>query len=670
MNIEYLITRTLRLLFYFIGCTMALLVSVDLKAQNAPITTLTSVGNALPGQVSVPITVTGFANIGAVSLCFDYPFAGLYFLQGVPNALLPGFAIGDQDLGNGKHRITMGWFGSGVSLANGSVIMTVTFSYIGGINDLEFYDNGPSCEYADANNNILNDVPQSTYYINGLICGYIGNPGPISGNTSLCQGQTGVAYSVAPVANATSYNWSLPAGATIMSGNNTNAISVDFSPVAVSGNITVYGLNICASGSSSQLPVSVNPVPVANAGTDITIPYGTSTTLHALSGGSGSYFYHWSPEALLVNPNLQNPQTINLTTSTVFTLLVTNQAFPCTNSDEVVVSISGGPLNANPVSIPGAICRGTSSQLFANAGGGSGTYTYLWSCIPPGSPPWTSTQPNPFVSPDSSKVYQLSLSDGFNTTQGTTPLTVFQLPTATISGGDTLCGTGNSTILSIDLTGTPPWTFYYSNGTNTWFVQGQNTTPFSIAATDPGIYTILAVSDAQCTGTAAGSAVVAVFPVPPSPLISINGADLFSSGCCGNQWYGDGILIPGATGQNYQPHQTAHYYDIVTVNGCSSDTSNTIYFLFDGVMQINNPHYSVSPNPASDFITVKSKSGEYSIDDVKIFSVSGKQEEICFVNQLMTKQEIVVDIRHFSPGMYFLEIDARSERALIKLIIR
>ena len=664
------IIRELPCLFFLFIFSILLFNSSGSEAQNAPVTTIANVGNALPGQVVVPITVSGFISIGACSLSFDYPYAGLHFVQGAPNPLLAGFAIGDQDMGNGKHRITMGWFGSGVSLANGSVIMTVIFNYITGINALEFNDNGPSCEYADANYNVLNDVPQSTYYLNGTVCGGPASPGTITGNTAVCQGQTGVGYSVYPVMNATSYNWTVPSGATIMSGNNTNAISVDFSPSAASGIITVTGSNVCGSGPSSQLPINVTPLPIANAGSDITIAYGTSTILNAASGGSGSFNYHWSPETLLVNPDLQNPQTLNLTASTVFTLLVTNLNSLCQNSDDVIVAISGGPLNANPVAIPNTICYGETAQLFANAGGGSGAYTYIWSCNPPGSPPWSSSLANPAVSPDTSTIYHLNLSDGFNTATGNTSVMVYPLPMATISGGDTLCGEGNSTILTVNLTGTPPWSFYYSNGITTWLITGQYTTPFSIVATDPGVYTILAVSDEHCTGTTSGSAVVGVFPTPPTPVISVNGTELFSTGCCGNHWYKNGTIIAGATGQIYVPLTTAYYSNIITLDGCSSDTSNTIYYIMTGIREHNHHNFSVEPNPAKNFITVKSQAGTSSVEEIRIYSISGKQEATYLINTADNENDMIINIQHLSPGLYFLSIGTKSEKTVMKLIVQ
>ena len=89
--------------------------------------------------------------------------------------------------------------------------------------------------------------------------------GSITGQSTFAQGTRGSGYSVNPIANATSYTWTLPTGATIVSGANTNAITVDFSMNAVSGNISVYGSNSCVSGAVSPafavaLPVNL-PVP-------------------------------------------------------------------------------------------------------------------------------------------------------------------------------------------------------------------------------------------------------------------------------------------------------------------------------------------------------------------------------------------------------------------------
>lgn len=86
--------------------------------------------------------------------------------------------------------------------------------------------------------------------------------GTITGTSSVCQGQTGVIYSVPPITNATSYTWTLPAGATIIAGSGTDSITVNFSSSALSGNITVFGTNACGNGTdSTNYTVTVNPLP-------------------------------------------------------------------------------------------------------------------------------------------------------------------------------------------------------------------------------------------------------------------------------------------------------------------------------------------------------------------------------------------------------------------------
>jgi hypothetical protein len=91
-----------------------------------------------------------------------------------------------------------------------------------------------------------------------------GNAGNLSGTASVCAGAQGVDYSVAAISNATNYEWTLPFGATIASGTNTEHITVNFSADAGSGDIKVQGSNSCGSGVvSPAFPVTVNAIPSA-----------------------------------------------------------------------------------------------------------------------------------------------------------------------------------------------------------------------------------------------------------------------------------------------------------------------------------------------------------------------------------------------------------------------
>ncbi|MBK7212509.1 MAG: T9SS type A sorting domain-containing protein [Bacteroidales bacterium] len=87
-------------------------------------------------------------------------------------------------------------------------------------------------------------------------------PGAITGPAHICKEASGIEYQVAPVANAYGYNWTLPAGADITAGANTNHITVHFGANAVSGNISVYGTNgNCLGAVSPLFAVTVDATP-------------------------------------------------------------------------------------------------------------------------------------------------------------------------------------------------------------------------------------------------------------------------------------------------------------------------------------------------------------------------------------------------------------------------
>jgi hypothetical protein len=83
--------------------------------------------------------------------------------------------------------------------------------------------------------------------------------GSISGPVFVEPGQTGVLYSVAPIADASIYFWSVPPGALYVS-ESPGTILVNFSNLASSGNISVYGGNECGNGPlSPNLGITIVP---------------------------------------------------------------------------------------------------------------------------------------------------------------------------------------------------------------------------------------------------------------------------------------------------------------------------------------------------------------------------------------------------------------------------
>jgi len=125
-----------------------------------------------------------------------------------------------------------------------------------------------------------------------------GVAGLISGNSTVCQGQNGVIYSIPAVANATGYVWTIPAGATIVSGANTNTVILNFSDTALSGEISVYGTNTCGNGTvSPSYPITVNPLPLipgTPAGPDSVCYNHTPSTDYVTTGANNATSYLWT----------------------------------------------------------------------------------------------------------------------------------------------------------------------------------------------------------------------------------------------------------------------------------------------------------------------------------------------------------------------------------------
>lgn len=247
------------------------------------------------------------------------------------------------------------------------------------------------------------------------------------------------------------YQWNLPGNDSIQT----------FIPPVGSNVYTVKVTDICSKSVYDTSHVTVHPVPVANAGTNTTIPNGTSTTLHgSASGGYGLYQYAWASNPPGFSASVAEPSTGNMSTSMIYILQVTDQMSSCISEpSQVMIIVQGGPLSVNPVSDPDSICYGDTTRLFALAGGGSGLYTYQWSSNPPG---FTSSQMNPVASPQQSTSYQVIVNDGFNQRTGSTAVIVNSLPVIHLGPSDTSVCIFDSVVLDA---GNPGATYKWSDGT-------------------------------------------------------------------------------------------------------------------------------------------------------------------------------------------------------------
>lgn len=169
-------------------------------------------------------------------------------------------------------------------------------------------------------------------------------------------------------------------------------------------NYSVTVNDICGVQTNS-FSISVNPIPTANAGSDVSICPGKCATLTA----SGGVTYSWSPSSGLSCTTCANPTACPTSTQT-YSLTVTD-ANNCTASDNITVTKYPN-LSITITASPQTICAGQSSTITATGG-----ISYSWY-----SGQTTSTI---VVSPTSNQNYIVVVTDA-NGCTGTslTPITV------------------------------------------------------------------------------------------------------------------------------------------------------------------------------------------------------------------------------------------------------
>ncbi|KAF0199656.1 MAG: hypothetical protein FD166_84 [Bacteroidetes bacterium] len=212
----------------------------------------------------------------------------------------------------------------------------------------------------------------------------------------------------------------------------------------------------------------------AIAGPDQVITYGTPTTLHgSVLQGAGPFQYQWEPSDKLVSAIVQNPTTMNLYESTIFTLYVTDLGTGCVSEqpDSVTVSLDGYAVIAHPAAQPDTICSGSLATLFTMPDGGTNNYTFQWTSNPPG---FTSSLANPEVSPSNTTVYTVTVNDGYNTANAVVTVIVNQPPQVNLLPANnprveiispTEIGICVFDTVNLDA-GNPGSAYFWSNGSN------------------------------------------------------------------------------------------------------------------------------------------------------------------------------------------------------------
>jgi len=154
-------------------------------------------------------------------------------------------------------------------------------------------------------------------------------PGSISGpTTNLCR-KTGQVYSVSSVANATSYTWTVPSGATISGSSTGRSITVNFGTgFTGTGIISVTANNACGSSAASLLSVNSAPATPGNISGSTSVCKSKTNGSYSISSVTGATSYTWSITggATFVGSTSGTSVTVRFTTSTSSTVTISVRA--------------------------------------------------------------------------------------------------------------------------------------------------------------------------------------------------------------------------------------------------------------------------------------------------------------------------------------------------------
>ncbi|HOW30910.1 MAG TPA: choice-of-anchor L domain-containing protein, partial [Bacteroidales bacterium] len=316
---------------------------------------------------------------------------------------------------------------------------------------------------------------------------------------AICHDQSNGTLTVNCTGGSGYYQYSINNGVT---WQNSNIIS-NLAPGTYT--VKVRDVGSCLNMVTGTASIGNPPAIVANAGSNVTICSGQSTQLN----GSGGALYSWSPATGLSATNIANP-VANPSSTTIYTLTVTNAAGLCPSTANVTVFVNPSPVATISPAIP-EICKGSSVTL--TAGGGT---SYSWN-------PGGATTASITVSPAISTNYTVTAtaSNGCSNQQSVLVVVKDTPLTFNITGGGTICSSSTGT--PVGLSGSQTGVLYQLklNGNNTGSpVSGTGSAISFGNQTAAGTYTVVATNTStSCTSNMTGSVTIIVNTTPAAPTI-------------------------------------------------------------------------------------------------------------------------------------------------------
>jgi len=554
--------------------------------------------------------------------------------------------------------------GGTITAGAGTNAITVTWNTAGAQTVSVNYANAGGCTAATPTvyNVTVNAVPTPT----------------ITGPTSACQGATAT-YSTQT--GMTNYVWTVSAGGTITGGGTStdNTVTVQWNGIGAQ-TVTVNYTNVCPGGTPGSLAVTVNPVPVPTIGSMNNPCVGSTNNIYYTESGMTGYVWTVSAGGTIVGG--QGTATLNVTWNQLGIQTVTVNylnANGCSAAQPTVytVFVNSPPAIANPITGTASVCAGTNGVTYTTTPV-TGADTYTWS-VPAGATiasgqGTTSITVNFGATAVSGNVTVAGTNQCGNGPASTFAVTVNPLPAAAgaITGPASVCAGSAGNIYTVaPIVGATSYTWTVPAGAVITSGANSNTITVTFGATPAtGIITVLG-SNTCGSGAVSPNFSVTVNAIPAAPVVTAVGPLLTSSVANGNQWYYEGTgAIPGATGQTYTATVTGWYWSVVTVNGCSSDTSNHVYVLFVGQEELQSSSYNVFPVPNDGKFRVSIVSPTVETYSVQVYNLLGeKMYELRDVRTEGGRFDAQIDLRPIARGIYTVVFVNGEHKVVRKMVV-
>jgi len=373
-------------------------------------------------------------------------------------------------------------------------------------------------------------------------CPQPGAAGTVTGPVNVCKNGTGYVYTVPVIANATTYTWSLPTGATITAGANTNSITVSFSGVATSGNVSVIGSSVCGTGTGSpNLAVTVNAQPTPTITGAATVCALSTGNVYTTQTGMTGYTWTTSAGGTVTAGTGTSSATVTWTTAGAQSVNVNyNNANGCSATTPVAYPVTVNALPVPTIAGPASACVNSTTSVYTTQTGMTG---YTWTVSAGGTITSGGTTNAITVTwgTTGAKTVTVNYTNASSCTAASASsyaVTVNALPTPTITGSATVCQ-GTTGVVYTTQTGMTGYVWTVSAG---GIVTGGGTATsntVTVIWNNSGAQTV-SVNYANANGCVAAAATSYTVTVNPTPVPTIGSNNAPCVGSTGNMYYTEG----------------------------------------------------------------------------------------------------------------------------------